>query len=117
VESVDKLEKQKKGVIQKLEGARQYLADTQRELEEVQRKINVHRPLTITDHFRIRYLERVYGINLEDLDKEILERFSGVHLIARLSTKDTLYTSDGLSVGVKNNTLITVYSKKLDKSN
>jgi hypothetical protein len=111
MESLEKLEKRKKEKMDKLAGARAYVAETQRELDEVQNKINLYKPLIVTDHFILRYIERVYGLDMDAIKKEILEKFSDVPLVAKMSNKGAVYTKENLSVVVKNSTLVTVYEK------
>lgn len=78
-------------------------------LKNIEKKINEiensNSEIVITEHARLRYIERVIGINLEELDAKIIDE----------ATKDIVkkmgsgtYPVGGHQIVVKKNTIVTV---------
>lgn len=62
--------------------------------------------LRVSEHALLRYLERVKGINIAELEKEILSE-SVVKLVEQLGGSGT-YPNEGFSVVIKNFNVVTV---------
>jgi hypothetical protein len=114
--SVPQLEKTLSQQKRNLQEAREYASKLQREMEDTQRLLSITKPLIITDHFLLRYLERACGIDITSMKQQLLEEFSGVPVSARTSKEVCELKYNGHKLKIANNTLIT-YLELLDKSN
>lgn len=81
--------------------------DLVKEEKDLQRKINLasQKP-TITEHAILRYLERIKGIDLEEIKQEIL-----TEKVSKMidSLESGTYHVNGYSIKVINKSIVTVY--------
>lgn len=72
-------------------------------------------PLSISDHACVRFIERVYGIDMDEVREKILsvEEFN----TASKLTSTFNYKKDTHTAVVENGTVVTVLSSKMSKDN
>lgn len=79
------------------------------ELESIKRQLamlgDTSDKLRVSDHARVRYMERVHGLDMAEIDAEIL----GGRSIEQL--RDGRYKIDGHSIRVRDNVVVTVVKK------
>lgn len=81
------------------------IKNTQKKIDEIKQAGS---QLIITDHAILRYLERVKGINVEEIKEEIITP-EIKNIIATLGSSSGTYPSGtGYSVVLKKNTVVTV---------
>ena len=69
-------------------------------------KLNKQEGIRVSEHAIVRYLERVKGLNVEKIQKEILSD-DVMKLIEVLGGNGT-YPKDGFSIVIRNNTVTTI---------
>lgn len=62
---------------------------------------------SVSDHAIVRYLERVKGLNIKDIEKEILTD-DVIKLINVLGISGTYPSKGGFSIVMKNNNVVTI---------
>lgn len=74
-------------------------------LKQKMASANTGKPM-ITDHAIVRYLERVKGMNIKDLEKEILNDAT-IDLVNKFEGVGT-FPCEGFRIVVKNNVVVTI---------
>lgn len=107
MDTQSKLEKALRQKKEQLKTAKDYVLEVQASLDDTQRQLNVAKPIVVTEHFILRYLERFLGIDISSIRKELVTKFSDVPVDARLSRVGCHVRHKGHSLLVKDNTTIT----------
>ncbi len=100
---IAELAKTREFLLQKLKGAEISLQITQ---EEMRILTDPEKPIVISEHAFLRYLERVNGINLEEIRKEILT--DNVVKLIRLSKKEGKIPLGELKLQLKSGVITTI---------
>lgn len=74
-------------------------------LKQKMATVNAGKPI-ITDHAVVRYLERVKGMNIAEVEKEILSEAT-IELVKKFEGVGT-FPCDGFRIVVKNNVVVTI---------
>lgn len=77
-------------------------------LEKTIKNAGQKKSITVSDHARLRYLERIKGIDIDQIDKEILDDKT-VSLIKQLGGTGT-YPNNSFRLKLKDYTVVTILS-------
>ena len=78
-----------------------------RKKEEEINKLEFNGNIRVTEHAMLRYLERVKGIDLDKLEKEIITE-EVINMVKVLGGNGS-YPNNGVSLKMKNGTITTIY--------
>ena len=116
IETLKQLNSQKAKLEGEIEGLKSVLKQNNKELvtkkeslkriEDRIKNLNADGSIKVTEHAILRYLERVKGLNIADIEKEILEE-SIVNTISVLGN-GTYPHPKGFKVKVKDNNIVTI---------
>lgn len=116
VRSLKKLKSQLKGMLENAEALKAEAAEKQREysekmnqirsMEQQISKLENNGKVKISEHAVLRYLERVKGIDVADIEKEILSP-EILEMVKKLGGNGT-YPGNGYRIIMKNYTVTTV---------
>lgn len=102
--SLVQLEKEREAFVQSTQLNK---ASLDKRIEQLQRKISlIEQPIKVSDHAVLRYLERVLGLNLDDVRAEILS--SGVEAQIRQLGSGKYPLKGGGKAVVNGNVIVTV---------
>lgn len=96
---IKELEREKNEVCQRLNEKKKQLSNVNSSVKRLQSNV------VITEHILLRYLERVKGINMEEIKKEILDDELKKQILTLGSGK---FRRNGFRLIVKNNSIVTV---------
>jgi hypothetical protein len=104
--TAEKLTEERDAINQKLEGQLSLIANSKQELARLSQRI------VVSEHAILRYLERVRGIDLDDIKKEILPE----HVEAQVRTlgNGTYPVGQTHKARVQNNVITTVTANQSD---
>ena len=96
---IKELEREKNEVCQRLNEKKKQLSNVNSGIKQLQSNV------VITEHILVRYLERVKGIDMEEIKKEILDDELKKQILTLGSGK---FHRNGFRLIVKNNSILTV---------
>ncbi len=114
-ERIRVLQEQRQDIVKGIASGQQKSADMKKGIAKLQSQINnlvIKQPegIVISDHARIRYLERVKGVNMDGVDKAILPEESAV--IAKELGDCKINTPGGFKSVIRNSVVVTVNIKE-----
>ena len=98
-DEINDLEKDKTEILNRIKEKRTQISKIQSSLKQLQARV------VITEHAKLRYLERVKGINMADIEQEILSNDLEKQILALGSGK---FNRNGFRLIVRNNAIVTV---------
>jgi len=99
---------EKKAQIGELQRELNVLQNSRQKILDKIERIKPKEQLRVTEHSLLRYIQRVKGIDLKEIEKEILEDTSLIEARKTLDTDGKFPLKDGGRVVIKNSTIVTV---------
>jgi len=102
-----KLQEKEKGALAELNDARNSYEKIKNQTAQIQDKIknisNKPKKIVVTEHATLRFIERVKGINIETINKEILDKIGNIENTGSVTIK-----ADNYRIVIKNNSVVSI---------
>lgn len=104
----ERVESEVKQIKQIISESNKKVNDLNGKKKGIEKKIEAlaQKDIIVTEHALLRYIERIYGLNLEELKNEILTDESKAMI--KFANGNGKFTLNGVKLIVKNSTVVTV---------